>query len=166
MNILKKTLKESLLILIITISAALLINGLRPDGIKLNISFFQPAINKEIINKETAADQQETGEIPFKRAVKMFHNNKALFLDARSLEDYETGHIKGAESFPVHDFEMLIGEFIETTDPETIIITYCDGDDCPLAHELSEQLSYVGFEKAFHLKNGWGRWRENSLPGE
>ena len=85
-------------------------------------------------------------------------------MDARSEADYRAGHIKGAVNIPDLDFENHIGSFLEKTAADTVLITYCEGDACTLSISLAEKLSLSGFESVFHLKNGWGQWKERGLP--
>lgn len=104
------------------------------------------------------------GDISIEEAVRLFEEGAVLFVDARSEADYRAGHIKGAVNIPDLDFENHIGSFLEKTAAETVLITYCEGDSCTLSKSLAEKLSLAGFENVFHLKNGWGQWKERGLP--
>jgi 3-mercaptopyruvate sulfurtransferase SseA len=44
------------------------------------------------------------------------------------------------------------------------IITYCDGERCPLSRELAEALRVEGVENVRELRNGWTLWQEQGLP--
>lgn len=104
------------------------------------------------------------GDISIEEAVRLFEEGAVLFVDARSEADYRAGHINGAVNIPDLDFENHIGSFLEKTAAETVLITYCEGDSCTLSKSLAEKLSLTGFENVFHLKNGWGQWKERGLP--
>jgi len=104
------------------------------------------------------------GDISIEEAVRLFEEGSALFVDARSEAEYRAGHIKGAVNIPDLDFENHIGSFLEKTAAETVLITYCEGESCALSKSLAEKLSLAGFENVFHLKNGWGQWKERGLP--
>jgi rhodanese-related sulfurtransferase len=104
------------------------------------------------------------GDMSVEEAVRLFEAGAALFVDARSAADYRAGHIKGAVNIPDLDFENHIGSFLEKTAAETVLITYCEGDSCTLSKSLAEKLALAGFENVFHLKNGWGQWKERGLP--
>jgi rhodanese-related sulfurtransferase len=104
------------------------------------------------------------GDMSIEEAVRLFEKGAALFVDARSEVDYRAGHIAGAVNIPELDFENHIGSFLEKTAAETVLITYCEGDTCTLSTSLAEKLSLAGFENVFHLKNGWGQWKERGLP--
>lgn len=48
-------------------------------------------------------------------------NGNAVFLDVRSEQDYERGHIPGAVSIPLEELTARMNEL----NPEDWIITYC-----------------------------------------
>ena len=82
------------------------------------------------------------------------------------MEDYAAGHIAGAVNVPEPRFDEMIGPFLESTAPETLIITYCDGANCPLSKNLAGKLKLLGFEKVYQLPDGWGKWRAYRMPIE
>ena len=81
-----------------------------------------------------------------------------------AFSEFEAGHIKGAVNLPESTFDEWVNPFIEKTPPETPIITYCAGGSCQLAVKLAEKLMLVGFEKVYHLVDGWGKWRAAGMP--
>ena len=54
-------------------------------------------------------------------ATKLVRQKKALFVDVRSKESYDAGHIKGAISIP----ESQIIARLREIPPKTMVITYC-----------------------------------------
>ncbi len=54
-------------------------------------------------------------------AIKLVKENKAVYVDVRSKESYDAGHIKGALSFPLSDIPARMGELPKNK----TIITYC-----------------------------------------
>ena len=62
-------------------------------------------------------------EISFEEAEKSFMEKSALFIDARSMDDYANGHIQGARSLPWHDVDQRFIEVTEDISPDTLIIT-------------------------------------------
>ena len=51
-------------------------------------------------------------------------------------------------------------------EPETPIITYCDGETCNLSHDLALFLRDMGFMNVRVLVNGWTAWHESRFPVE
>jgi rhodanese-related sulfurtransferase len=110
-----------------------------------------------------------TGErldISLPEAEKLFRSGAAVFLDARSANDYARGHIHGARSLPWQDVDKFFMEVAESLEPETPIIIYCDGETCSLSHDLAVFLKDMGFTDVRVLVNGWTVWQAAGLPVE
>ncbi len=109
-------------------------------------------------------DDGDTLAIPLEDAAALFAENAAVFLDARSPAEYGQGHIQGAVNLPWHEVDTYFETVIMTLDPEAMIITYCDGEACPLSHDLALFLQNLGFTQVKVLLNGWVRWKKHNLP--
>ena len=157
-----KGFREAAAILFIAGCLAFGFNALRERSLPL------PGNTQAGNHSPTATDESDgsnpIGELSIEEAVRLFEGGAALFVDARSEADYRAGHIKGAVNIPDLDFENHIGSFLEKTAADTVLINYCEGDACTLSISLAEKLSLSGFESVFHLKNGWGQWKERGLP--
>jgi rhodanese-related sulfurtransferase len=109
-----------------------------------------------------STDVQPYGGVYYVNAVtakSLVDNTQAIFLDARWLVDYNTAHIFGAISLPVHSI------WDGTIDPETIllnkeavIIAYC-APGCPAGLELAEELYVRGYQNVFVLDGGYLVWQ-------
>ena len=157
-----KGFREATVILFFAGSLAFGFNALREHSLPL------PENTKAVDSSPAAVNEPDgsnaTGDMSIEEAIHMFEEGAALFVDARSEADYRAGHIKGAVNIPDLDFENHIGSFLQKTAADTVLITYCEGDACTLSISLAEKLSLSGFESVFHLKNGWGQWKERGLP--
>ena len=160
---LKTSLKETAVILSISAVLALAVNGLRPHPLPLLKNPSQP-LAAEVA--PIATDESDSRSISIEGAVQYFEQETALFVDARMPADYAAGHIQGAVNLPDHRFDEKIGPFLEATVPETPIITYCDGINCPLSKDLAEKLVLMGFENVYHLPDGWASWQAHRMPIE
>lgn len=90
----------------------------------------------------------------------------AVFIDARPLEEYNKGHIRGARSLPWLQAEQLVMDVISTMSNDAPVITYCDGEACKLSKDLALFLENLGFTNVRVLVNGWSVWRDAGLPVE
>lgn len=131
------------------------VNILRQDGI--------PLVHAEkcVVQLDAA-----NGEIALKDAAMLFLSKRAVFLDARSRMEFESGHIQGALEVPVEDFDDIIEEIVSRLKEAEVIITYCDGEQCHLSHDLAQLVKEQGFSNVYVLKNGWTLWRNERLPVE
>ncbi len=152
---LTKTFTQTAYILVLAVVLALGVNAIRPDGIPL-VQATDSAVQLDAAN----------GEISIKDAAMLFISRRAVFLDARSLMEFEAGHIQGALSAPAEDFDYAFKEIAPKLQDAETIITYCDGERCQLSHELAEMLKARGFNNVYVLKNGWSLWRNEQLPVE
>jgi rhodanese-related sulfurtransferase len=154
----RQAVREAFILCFIAVVLALIVYAVRPDKIG-------PA--------PAASDSDGTGpiepalgsaEISLDDAVRVFRDGGAIFADARHAADFESGHIKGALNLYAADQDAWLSDFLSDADPATVIVTYCDGQECHLAVDLAQLLSVNGFNKVFYLTNGWTRWRELGLP--
>jgi len=44
------------------------------------------------------------------------------------------------------------------------LVTYCDGEDCALSHDLAMFLKDLGYGDVRVLVNGWTVWQDAGLP--
>ena len=151
----KNTIFEAILIISAAISIALVVNAIRPGGIDLFAGRDAPVSQ----NDESPARMMAIDD-----AIKKFSESGPLFVDARSADDYFSGHIPGAVSLPDYFFDDLIEDFITEIDPQTEIITYCSSIDCHQAQDLAEKLCFAGFEHVSYFADGLSRWTEYGMP--
>src|SRR5688572_21111296 len=77
-----------------------------------------------------------------------------VLVDVRPPEEFSAGHIEGARSIPIDEFERRLEEL--PADQE--VVAYCRGPYCAYAHEAVRQLQAVG-RKARRLEDGWPEWQ-------
>jgi rhodanese-related sulfurtransferase len=137
-------------------AVALAVNALRADRLPLVGDF-------SVAARMTTATGERM-DIPLEEAEKLFFTHAAVFVDARSVEDYAHGHIQGARSLPWHEVDINFIGVTQDLDLETPIITYCDGETCELSHDLAFFLRDAGFKNSRVLVNGWKLWQQSGLP--
>lgn len=157
---LKHAVREALILILAAVGIALAVYTIRPD----KIGTPPMAVTSDVVEQSSA--KSGYSEISIKDALRLYEENSAIFADARHGVDFFAGHIKGAVNLFVDEQEVWLPDFFATTDPATVIVTYCDGEDCHLAPTLAELLIVSGFEKVYYLENGWTRWRESGFPVE
>lgn len=99
-------------------------------------------------------------EITNEDALQLWHE-KAIFIDARRTDVYNTGHVKGARSMPVWeaDIDDRVRDFFnEVTDQQQPIVVYCTGGNCEDSHMLAEKLWGAGFENVLVHTDGFPGW--------
>jgi rhodanese-related sulfurtransferase len=144
-------------IVLIAVILAISVNHFRPNGL--------PLIGNAARGPDRLRDGAgEQSTISLEEARALFLTNGAVFIDARPAELYRYGHIKGALNLPIDSFEEMSPAVFEQVPSDSYVIVYCDGEDCPLSHEVALQMAAKGYLNAHVLANGWTVWQDAGLP--
>jgi len=87
--------------------------------------------NPNLIITPTQQNQTEVQKLETARrisrdeAVKLVKEKKAIFVDVRTKESYDAGHIKGAINIPLADISTDFSQAIKKAPVHTYLITYC-----------------------------------------
>jgi len=160
-----KTAKEISIILGVSIVTALAVNYFSPAGIALvgQWDTSQGVVMAKAKN-DIVIEGIEIGTVD--EARQLYDSGEYIFVDARSLEDYEEGHIQGAVSLPVGQSEDRVAAFQERYPPEASIITYCSGRTCQDSHHLAEFLLEFGYDNVTVFIDGFPGWKAEGHPIE
>jgi rhodanese-related sulfurtransferase len=145
----KKTIIEVLSILAVSFMAALIFNQASENRIHI----FQNFEKVEPVDQEYNV---ETIDIEVLRYY--LGRDGTIVLDARSAEEFKSGHIPGSSNFSIHEFDSLFRERGELLKLGNTIIVYCSGPDCEDSHILVAKLSEKGINDIFLFKGGIEEW--------
>lgn len=135
----------------------LLTNQWRPDKL--------PLMADLATENPSSLDAKDDGlRISMEEAQSLFFAQAALFLDTRPREFFEVGHIQGARSLPLEDFEERFGEVLRDIGTDMFIITYCDGNSCHSSELVALELLEKGCMNVHVLDDGWTLWQQHQLP--
>ena len=97
------------------------------------------------------------------RAFELYQEGGAAFVDARELERYEYGHIPGALSLPVDDFEEYTQEliFLRTSH---LVVVYCEDLNCGASKKLVELLIKNHVGNLVLMPEGISGWKNAGYP--
>ena len=161
----RKTLKEIIIMVGASLTLALMVNYLSPRGIALVGQWdIAKGLITAIPGRAAEGKPEEIDSVA--RAKYIFDKGDALFVDARSQNDYENGHIMGAVSLPVGQCEERVEFFLNRYPPEQPIVTYCSGRTCEDSHDLAQFLSDVGFTNVRIFIDGLPGWEAEGYPIE
>lgn len=160
-----KTVKEISILLGLALVLAFAVNFFSPVGIALvgQWDTEQGMVTAKAKN-DVVIDDLEIATVGLAR--KLYDTGGYIFVDARSAEDYKQGHIKGAVSLPVGQFEEKLSAFMERYPSDTSIVTYCSGRTCSDSHRLAELLMEMGYEKINIFIDGFPGWEAEGYPVE
>jgi rhodanese-related sulfurtransferase len=77
-----------------------------------------------------------------------------VLIDVRPMDEFEAGHIEGAISIPIDEFDDRLAELPENAE----IVAYCRGPFCAFASEAVRRLR-ADDRLARRLEVGWPEWR-------
>jgi rhodanese-related sulfurtransferase len=151
---------EMIILLALAILVGLSANGFSPVGIPLFGNWDQ---TKGSVNAGGPCKPQ-TDEIGDDQISDFYIDPEILFIDARSSDNYDAGHIPRAISLPVGEFENLQTEFMAKHPIDARIVVYCSGIDCHDSHDLAVKLKDAGYKNLSVYTHGWDGWTAGKRP--
>ena len=109
---------------------------------------------------ESRISLQKNQAIGIQKAITMMNQDKALLIDVRKVEKFETGHILGAMSLPADDFST--DNKIFTKRKQRPILIYADTTQ--LAINCAMKLKKSGIEEVFVISGGITAWKQANMP--
>lgn len=161
----KEIFREVLIIFSLSLIVAFSGNFLSSNGISL-FGQWDTATGVITANPEKLISSGVHEIDDISEVISIYEQKLAVFVDARDISDYTEGHIKGAVSFPINDFENGIAAFMEKYKPSERIVAYCSGRECEDSHILSEYLYEEGYTNISVFIDGYFSWEKNGLPIE
>jgi len=103
------------------------------------------------------AQEEGVDVISLEQAAEIAEAYSHTILDARSMEDYDNGHIPGAFSLSLKNFDEAISDIAPMLEGAPIML-YCSGIDCDEALNLLLKLRESGYEELVLFADGWKAW--------
>jgi rhodanese-related sulfurtransferase len=189
-----KIYKQILIIIVVSIVLGLTANAINPYGVKIildkNIYALDTAKQKKTMNDfvndpyDTTSNKNynnvlkgqmnregfiEPENITVELAKNVFDRN-ALFIDARTKEEFDSLHVKGAINLPYEEFRNKpYYQKIETMkkyNKDGLIVVYCNGDKCEVSIDLAYEIAKLGFTSVNIYRGGIKEWSSKGFPTE
>ena len=108
--------------------------------------------------------EEGVNEISVDEAYKIYNSNeKYLFVDVRSVEEYVRSHVKGSILIPVEAIE----ESLDVIPKDRIIIIYCNGQGCDRSSFAAGVLIQNGYSRVYRMVGlGIFEWIDKGYPTE
>ena len=99
--------------------------------------------------------------------VKQIIASKSMVLvDGRSEADYENGHLPGAYSLSVANFDKRVSQFSAEHPKEDAYVIYCGSGQCGLSRQLASLLQKKGYHHLKLYSAGYNDWFLSGNPVE
>ncbi|MBK8170807.1 MAG: rhodanese-like domain-containing protein [Sandaracinaceae bacterium] len=94
-------------------------------------------------------------------------DRSVMFVDARTADEYEEGHVTNAISLPYSSRETPHPNFVTLLRTAHIVIVYCDTTaSCSQSTNLASQLLHAGLTDVRVLEGGFPAWMNHGYPAE
>lgn len=169
------TINRTIALVFIAIACGVAFNQFSPKGLKLVTPFHRVNIGDQhlkiplFLSRELFKQQslnltpQHPLEFQLNEAFEHFQSQSALFIDARSSEEYASGHIPQAVSLPLESFDYQTPILVDFPAYHSII-TYCEGEGCSESIDLAVHLNEIGFTNVSIFIGGWEEWQAAGYP--
>jgi rhodanese-related sulfurtransferase len=177
---------EAVLVALAGAVVAFAANAISPRGIKLSRDYFPgttslPAAASPLIPTapgsqsalEQRLQQQGLAIARHDQVVDLFHAAQSgagsvLFIDARSPDRYQEGHIPGALEFDPYHPELKMAAVLPVCLGAGTVVVYCSGGDCEDSEFAAVALRNAGVPASRLLvyPGGIAEWKTNGLPLE
>ena len=97
---------------------------------------------------------EEVEAIDREELLRRMRRRDVVLLDVRPADEFEAGHIEGAQSIPLAELEQHLEELPKNRE----VIAYCRGPFCVMANQAVRRLQDAG-RSARRLEGGWPEWR-------
>jgi rhodanese-related sulfurtransferase len=143
--------EQALYILVLSLILGIVYNQFSPNRLSWSSGQASPAI-------------RDSMEITLEEARALHDKGKAVFLDARDPASFREGHITGALNINSDTVSANLDFLQSLSKSGKIIVTYCDGIECPLGSELARNLRQQGLRDVKVLAKGLSFWAEAKYP--
>lgn len=89
-----------------------------------------------------------------------------IVLDARKTSDFEAGHLPGAMSLPLTEFDAAFSGIAPLLTPEQPVMVYCSGKECDESIKLGETLIAAGYTNITLFAGGMIAWQEAGFEAQ
>ncbi len=155
----KKLLNQILGISFISLFVSFSYNQFRSEPLSLVKKKIQ--ILTEVASLDARLSEPTITGVDINLAQTLFEDN-ILFIDARSEQYYNEGHIPNA--ICKDDFDLLVVQLENILGMDDPFVVYCSDDDCGSSEELSYELQSYGFNNIYLFQGGWKEWQNAGLP--
>lgn len=100
------------------------------------------------------------------QAREMFNGKDSVFIDAREGSAYRQGHIKGAFSLPVGEFEARLAEFQAKVPPDSTLVIDLQRVRLPRQQDRGRKTAAGGYGQILIFEGGFPEWKDAGLPVE
>ena len=116
--------------------------------------------------KRRAVAFQGVKTVNLEQAHRWFQEGKALFVDARTPDEYAELHIPGAVNLPEETLKKGLVQAVAGVPQDRPLVVYCGQVSCDAALKVAEGLQSRGFTQVTAFLGGFQAWDEAGYPAD
>lgn len=116
--------------------------------------------------QKSTAIEKEIPRVSVEQVREGVVGEKIICIDARSLAEFERGHVRGAVCLPLDDLDQALSKNLDLLLQNKPIVIYCGGEGCDLSHLLARKLVAIGMDQVSVFTAGLNGWKTAGLPIE
>ena len=113
--------------------------------------------------KPTPKGELPAGQITIDEARNLY-DQQATFVDARKIDPYKLGHVKGAWRIELADFSAGDPPILAMFARDSVIVVYCSGGHCDESEAVARMLTGSGYRKVYVMHDGIPVWTDLGHP--
>ena len=160
-----KDIKGCMVLLGLSLGLAFTVNSLSPAGIPL---FGQWDTSTGVV----MAGSNDENKVKAKELInplkvrRLIESGNIVLIDVRRADIFAQGHLPGARSVPLYDFEENRDRFLADVTPQDAVLAYCSGVTCTDSHTFAAHLLKMGFSNVSVYAGGFAEWAEMGFEVE
>lgn len=116
-----------------------------------------------VVVEEEIEEEYDIAEISVDEAYDFYNNEDCIFVDVRSQDGYDSGHIQGAVNISLGE----LGDRLDELPADKTITVYCSGSSCNTSGQAAEILVKNGFSQVYDVGGrGIIEWKQKGYPVE
>jgi len=161
----QKDLKGMVILFVFSAITAFSYNFISPFGIALVGQWESSKGTVTAISKKDSVDNSLEINNP-ELVRQIIRNKERIVLDVRPREIYDQGHLPSALSYPLMDFDEIIGRILGSLKRESAILVYCSSVECTDSHTFAERLKKLRYNNIKVFSGGYRQWQEKGFEIE
>lgn len=162
----KKLIIQLLIIVIISVSIALIYNSSLDQPLPIFKKYDSGLINSVIRKSQTKMGNLSFKIISGEELFNLLNDDQMIIIDARQQLEFELGHIPGALNIPIDKFEVEYTKFSDLLKQYNSIVTYCSEMSCTDSELMAQKLIDMGYTTVLVYKGGYDEWLTIGYPIE
>ena len=111
-------------------------------------------------SSQPTAGELSSGQVTLERLRILLETGDVVLIDARSVHEFNAGHIAGAIHIPYNEFVDYFETLQARVPSDAVVICYCESLTCDESESLATELKLMGYTTVLVYQGGWQEWEQ------